>query len=468
MKSIYTLLFLFAISIHVFSQDVNTTDSIVEVPQLTDKEVFKQIFDAELSSGKCYGVLEKLCANMPARLSGSENAAKAVTYMKKVMESYKFDTVYLQKVMVPHWVRGDAEVAYFTSGTDQIHVNICALGGSVPTKEKGLTAKVVEVKSVEELSALDNSSVRGKIVFLNGAMNPNHIRTFRAYGETGAQRWTGPWVAQEKGAVGVIVRSLTTIVDKNPHTGSKGTREGNEGIPSAAISTFHANQLSKTLTVNPKVEFTMIMNCKTLPDTLSYNVIGEIWGSEKPEEIVVVGGHLDAWDNGEGAHDDGAGCVQSVEALRLFKKLAITPKRTIRTVLFMNEENGLKGGKAFADSVKSQNQNIIAAIESDAGGFTPRYFVCQTHDERLAKVAAWVPLFKPYSIYAVEYGHGGADISPLNPEKTLLIGYRPDSQRYFDFHHAATDKFEEVNQRELELGAANMAALVYMLSEYGL
>ena len=468
MKSTYTLLFLFALSMNAFSQTDSSADSIPVKEQLTDKEVFKQIFNTEMSSGKCYGVLEKLCANMPARLSGSENAGKAVDYMKKVMESYKFDTVYLQPVMVPHWERGAAETAYFTSGTDQVPVNICALGGSVPTKSKGLSAQVIEVKSVEDLKALSDSDVRGKIVFLNGAMNPRHIRTFQAYGETGAQRWTGPWVAQEKGAVGVIVRSLTTIVDKHPHTGSKGMREGNDGIPSAAISTYHANQLSKTISVNPKVEFTMIMNCKTFADTLSYNVIGEIWGSEKPKEIIVVGGHLDAWDNGEGAHDDGAGCVQSVEILRLFKQLELQPKRTVRVVLFMNEENGLKGGKAFADSVKSQNQNIIAAIESDAGGFTPRYFVCQTHDERLDKVASWVPLFKPYSIYAVEYGHGGADISPLDPEKTLLIGYRPDSQRYFDFHHAATDKFEAVNQRELELGAANMAALVWLLSEYGL
>jgi hypothetical protein len=247
-----------------------------------------------------------------------------------------------------------------------------------------------------------------------------------------------------------------------------GSRPDSKGLPSAAISTFHANQLEKTLAVNPKVEFSFTMNCETLPDTMSYNVIGEIWGTEKPEEIIVVGGHLEAWDNGDGAHDDGAGCVQSIEVLRLFKVLNVHPKRTIRAVLFMNEENGLKGGKAFADSVKNQNENVIAAIESDAGGFTPRYFACQTHDERLAKVSAWLPLFKPYSIYAFEYGHGGADISPLDDKKTLLIGYRPDSQRYFDFHHAATDTFDQINQRELELGGANMAALVYLLSEHGL
>ena len=467
MKIFYSILL---VSISTISLTAQTKVPVTEIDSaiIKEKVVFKQIFEKELSSGKCYKVLEKLCSDIGGRLSGSPEAAKAVRYMRKVMESYRFDTVYLQPVMVPHWVRGEAEVAYFTSGTDEIPVNICALGGSVGTKGKELSAKLIEVKSVEELKELSDSEVKGKIVFFNGAMNPAYVRTFQAYSESGAQRWTGPWVAQEKGAVGVIVRSLTTIIDKNPHTGSMGSRDGNKGVPSAAISTYHANQLHRTLKVNPNVTFSYQMNCETFPDTLSYNVIGEIYGSEKPEEIIVIGGHLDAWDNGEGAHDDGAGCVQSIEVLRLLKTLDLKPKRTVRAVLFMNEENGLKGGKAFADSVKSKNENVIAAIESDAGGFTPRYFVCQTHDDRLNRVASWLPLFKPYNIYAFEYGHGGADISPLDPKKTLLIGYRPDSQRYFDYHHAATDKFEEINQRELELGAANMTALVWMLSQYGL
>lgn len=467
MKSILSAILICGISLSVTAQsDTLEMDMVAE--HHNDTLIIKQMFNTALTNGKSYRVLDYLCNKIGGRLSGSVEAAQAVNYMKGVMEAYKFDTVYLQEVMVPHWVRGAEEKAFFKSGTDEIPVKICALGGSIGTKGKVLTAHIIEVKSVAELRTLSNSEVKGNIVFFNGPMNPKHIRTFAAYSESGEQRWTGPWVAQEMGAVGAIVRSLTTIEDKFPHTGSMGSRPDNKGIPSAAISTFHANQLSKTLVVNPKTEFSFTMNCETLADTLSYNVIGEIWGTEKPEEVIVVGGHLDAWDNGDGAHDDGAGCVQSVEVLRLFKALDIKPKRTIRAVLFMNEENGLKGGKAFADSVKSQNQNIIAAIESDAGGFTPRYFVCQTHDERLTKVSAWLPLFKPYSIYAFEYGHGGADISPLDAQKTLLIGYRPDSQRYFDFHHAGSDTFDKINQRELELGGANMAALVYLLSEHGL
>lgn len=468
MKTVISAISIFLISLVGYSQVDSLSADTIEIKR-NDTLIIQQMFHTALENGKSYKVLEHLCTKIGGRLSGSEEAARAVNYMKGIMESYHFDTVYLQPVMVPHWVRGADEVAFFKSGTDEIPVNICALGGSIGTKGKPLMANIVEVKSVEELEALSSSEVKGKIVFFNGPMDPKYIRTFGAYSHCGGQRWTGPWIAQEKGAVGAIVRSLTHIVDKYPHTGSMGSRPNNNGIPSAAISTFHANQLSKTLAINPKTEFSFTMNCETLPDTLSYNVIGEIWGTEKPEEIVVVGGHLDAWDNGDGAHDDGAGVVQSVEALRLFKATGIAPKRTIRAVLFMNEENGLKGGKAFADSVKSQNQNVIAAIESDAGGFTPRYFALQTHDEeRMQKVARWLPLFTPYNIYAFEHGHGGADIGQLDEEKTLLIGYRPDSQRYFDFHHAASDTFDKINQRELELGGANMAALIYLLSEHGL
>lgn len=459
------LLFAILFQTFAFAQDsIPEMDSSVVI---NDTAVIRQIFDKELNADNAYFVLRDLCKKYPGRLSGSKAAGDAVEYMENVMKASFFDTVYLQPVMVPHWERGLPEKAYFQSGSDQIAVNICALGGSIGTGKKPVQGNIIMVNSIDELKALPKSAVSGKIVFFNGKMDPTNIRTFISYGQAGKQRWEGPWIAQEKGASGVIVRSLTTIEDEHPHTGSMGTREGNKGIPSAAISTLHANQLSRTLKINEDLLFSMQLNCTTYKDTLSYNVIGEITGSEFPNEIIVVGGHLDAWDNGEGAHDDGAGCVQSVEALRLFKALKLEPKRTLRAVLFMNEENGLKGGKAFADSVSSKGENIIAAIESDAGGFTPRYFVCQTNDERLAHVQSWLPIFKKYNIHEVEYGHGGADISPLDESKTLLIGYRPDSQRYFDFHHAATDKFEQVNKRELQLGAANMSALLWMLSEHG-
>jgi hypothetical protein len=455
MKNLITLFVITLTGISVFGQ---------QAPN--DTLIFKSIFHEALSNGKCYRVLDTLSNDIGGRLSGSPEAAKAVAYMEGVMKNYGFDTVYLQPVMVPHWVRGAKETAHFTVNKKKMEVNICALGGSEPTKGQ-ISAPVLEVFSVKELEGLSADEVKGKIVFFNGPMNPAHVRTFKAYGHCGKQRWEGPWVATKMGAVGVVVRSLTHIEDEFPHTGSMGHNDSITAVPSAAISTLHANQLHEAMAQQKEVTFTMKMNCQTLPDVLSYNVIGEMWGTTKKDEIIVIGGHLDAWDNGDGAHDDGAGVVQSVEVLRIFKTLNLQPERTIRAVLFMNEENGLRGGHAVADSVSAKGEKLIAAIESDAGGFTPRYFVAQDRGERLAHVQAWTPLFEPYNGYAVEYGHGGADISPLNPEETLLMGYRPDSQRYFDYHHAATDVFSAVNQRELELGAANMTALVWMLSRYG-
>ncbi|MBL4658394.1 MAG: M20/M25/M40 family metallo-hydrolase, partial [Flavobacteriales bacterium] len=237
---------------------------------------------------------------------------------------------------------------------------------------------------------------------------------------------------------------------------------------SAAISTKAANLLSASLAKDKEVQFFFKMNCRTLPDVKSYNVIGEIKGSEKPEEIIVVGGHLDSWDVGHGAHDDGAGCVQAIEAVRLFKVLGITPKRTIRAVLFMNEENGIRGGKKYAEVAKEKKENHIAAIESDAGGFTPRGFGIKGTEQQLATITAWKSIFADYNMGKLAKGWGGADIGPLKDQGTVLIGFRPDTQRYFDLHHTNEDTFDKVNKRELELGAAGMGVLLYLLSEYGL
>lgn len=210
------------------------------------------------------------------------------------------------------------------------------------------------------------------------------------------------------------------------------------------------------------------MNCETLPDEPSYNVIAEIKGTDYPEEIIVVGGHLDAWDLGHGAHDDGAGCVQSMEILRIFRDLDIHPKRTVRIVLFMNEENGLRGGKKYAEIAKASSDKHIAAIESDMGGGTPLGFASEGLDStKIANFKKWKTLFEPYGLYNWDLEESGADIGRLKEQGTLLIGYLPDSQRYFDYHHSEIDTFDKINRRELHLGAASMASLVYLLSEYG-
>lgn len=247
-----------------------------------------------------------------------------------------------------------------------------------------------------------------------------------------------------------------------------GYEEGFPKLPACAISTMGADRLSAALKENPEAEVEIVMNCETLPDKLSHNVIAEIKGTEFPDEIIVVGGHLDAWDNGQGAHDDGAGCVQSMEVLRIFRDLGIKPKRTIRVVLFMNEENGAKGAKKYAAEAKAKNEKHIAAIESDLGGFTPAGFFSHCADSsKLNTLNPFKHLFEPYAIFQWDLRGGGVDIDHLKDTGTLLIGLQPDSQRYFDYHHTEIDTFDKIHKRELHLGAAAVAGLAYLLSEYG-
>lgn len=264
------------------------------------------------------------------------------------------------------------------------------------------------------------------------------------------------------------MRSLSLAQDDYPHTGAMHYQDGVPQVPVAAISTNGADLLSRELKQDPGLRFTLKMNPRTLPDAVSHNVVGEIKGSEFPDEIIVVGGHLDSWDLAQGAHDDGAGCMQAIEVLRILQDMHYKPKRTIRAVMFMNEENGLRGGLKYAELAKKNQENHIAAMESDAGGFSPRGFSLDAPAEKRSQVMRWKQVLAPYGLQDIGPGGGGADISPLKNGHTALIGFRPDSQRYFVHHHAANDTFEHVNRRELELGGAAMAALVYLIDQYGL
>jgi carboxypeptidase Q len=436
--------------------------------QSTDSVTIRKIYNEILSNSPSYEWLRYLTQQIGPRLSGSAGAQKAVDWSKQLMEKQGFDRVYLQEVMVPHWVRGAKEVAYIQNGKQKITVPIAALGGSVATAPKGVEAQVIEVKSFQELRDLGAEKVKGKIVFYNRPMDPTKLNTFEAYAGAVDQRGNGATEAGKLGAVGAIVRSMTTAMDDNPHTGSMRYATGVPLIPTAAISTNGADLLSKSLKENANLTFYFKQNCETLPDAKSYNVVGELRGSEKPDEIIVVGGHLDSWDLAQGAHDDGSGCVQSIDVLRTFKALGIKPKRTIRVVMFMNEENGLRGGVGYADFAKKNNEKHIAAVESDEGGFTPRGFGIVGTPEQRAKVMPWKPLLAPYGLHDIGAGSGGADIGPLAQLGTVLFGFKPDTQRYFDFHHTGIDRFEGVNKRELELGGASMTALVYLLDQYGL
>ncbi len=439
------------------------------VAQQRDSVIIRNIYTYALEQGKAYEWLEYLSTKIGPRLSGSEGAEKAVNWAKSVMEAQNNGRVYLQDVMVPHWVRNDKEQLTVISSGKKTDLRICSLGGSIPTPPKGLKAQVVEVKSLDDLEKLGAEKVRGKIVFYNTRMADKHIHTFNAYSESGKYRWGGAMNASKYGAVGSITRSLTLSIDDYPHTGAMGYTDTLTKIPACAVSTIGADKLSALLQENPAAEIELLMNCETLPDKLSFNVIAEIKGSQFPNEIVLVGGHLDAWDTGHGAHDDGAGCVQSMELLRAFRELKIQPKRTVRVVLFMNEENGLKGAKEYALKAKEAGENHIAAIESDAGGFTPHGFSYAKNDEdKNAKFLSFKPLFEEYGLYHWFEGGAGADINQLKDQGTFLIDLSPDSQRYFDYHHAETDTFDKVNKRELSLGSAAMISLVYLLSEYGM
>ena len=452
----FLLLLIFTLSIPIVSQ--------------TDAEIIKKIYDTSLSNGKSYEWLDYLSNQIGGRLSGSLNSERAVQWTKEELEKLGLDKVWLQPVMVPKWVRGTPEFAFIeTEPGKTINVNICALGGSVATNPLGIKANVIEVHSIEELETLGKEKIEGKIVFFNRPMDQTLINTFRAYGGCVDQRGSGAKEAVKYGAVATIVRSMNLRLDDFPHTGAMnyGDTPIDQRIPSAAISTNDAELLSTMLKLDSKIKFYFKQNCKQLKDVLSYNVIGEITGSQFPKEYIIVGGHLDSWDLGDGSHDDGAGCMQSMDVLRLLKETGIRPKRTIRVVLFMNEENGLRGGTKYVKEAKRKGENHIFALESDAGGFTPRGFTFDCSDENFNQVLGWKPLFEPYLVHYFLKGGSGADINPLKTNYNVLAGLRPDSQRYFDYHHASNDTFDAVNKRELELGAATMTALVYLYDKYG-
>jgi carboxypeptidase Q len=438
--------------------------------QQSDEDMIKSIFNTELSQGKSYSMLEYLTTKIGARLSGSPGAAAGVEWSRHVMEQFGFDTVWLQPVMVPNWVRGQQEIARITNSKKMgvIELNICALGNSVGTGPSGILANVVEVKNFEDLKILGAKNVSGKIVFFNRPMETTKINTFAAYSNAVDQRVFGASEAVKYGAVGMIVRSMSPEIEDYPHTGTLVYRTDAAKIPAVAVSTKHAELLSKILNEEKSIQVYIETHCEMLPDAPSYNVIGEIRGGEYQDQIIDVGGHLDSWDLAQGAHDDGAGCVQSIEVLRLMKVIGYKPKRTIRAVMFINEENGLRGGLAYAQRAALLKENHIAAIESDEGGFTPRGFSMTANDSVKTKIRNWKTLLQPYGLTEYSDDGGGADIGPLEDQGTALIGFSPDSQRYFSYHHTKEDTFNKVSKRELELGAASITSLVYLIDKYGL
>lgn len=457
MKKLLTLLSIFILSTGTYAQQLDS---------ITIHKIYSEI----LVNGKAYEWLRHLTHDVGARLSGSPEAAKAVLFAEKIFKESGADTVWLQEVMVPHWVRGKKELAKIIDSNKSVQeVPVLALGRSVATPVEGMTASVIEVYDFDQLKKLGRDNIQGKIVFFNHPFDESQVNTFAAYAEAGKYRWSAPSEAARYGAVATICRSMTNIEDDFPHTGAMGYNDSLPKIPCAAISTNGANLLSRILKADSKTQFFLQMNCQTLDSVKSYNVIAEIRGTEFPEEIISVGGHLDSWDVGQGAHDDGAGVVQGIEILRTFKALNIRPRRTIRAVAWMNEENGVMGGNIYAREAQRKNEKHIAAMESDEGGFMPYGFGLDMLESKRNKIKSWAPLFRPYQVWNFDYEHGGTDIDPLERLlKTPLIALVVNQQRYFDYHHAWSDTFDKVNKRELHLGAATMGAMIYLLSNYGL
>jgi carboxypeptidase Q len=437
--------------------------------QENDSLVIRKLFTEALTNNTAYNNLDYLCNKIGGRICGSPQAAAAIEWAKQLLEGMGLDTVYLQECKVACWKRGEPEKSSVTSSIlGSFNPQVCALGGSVGTGENGLMAKIIEVKSFEELKKLGKSKVNGKIVFFNRPADPTFINTFPSYGSAADQRVHGAAEAAKYGAVGVIVRSLTLANNEFPHTGIMRYEDGVDTIPAIAIGTSNADLLSNWLIKDPDLNFYFRTTCYERPDGISYNVIGELKGTENPDHYICFGGHIDAWDNGNGAHDDGVGVIHNIEAIRLFKTLGIRPKNTLRIVVFMDEEMNQRGGKKFAEEVKNKNEKIVAAIESDRGGFTPVGFSVDAGDAVKAKMELWKPLFMQYGLWDTEWGYSGVDIYPLKELNIPLFALMTDSQRYFDYQHAPTDKFEAVNKRELQLGCASIAMLIYLIDKYGL
>jgi carboxypeptidase Q len=434
----------------------------------TDSAMIASIYNEVMLHGECYENLRYLCKSIGHRLAGSESAAKAITWGKTTLEKSSADNVFLMPVEVPHWTRGAYEYGGYTTKGQQKEIALTALGGSVGTDGKQIAAEVIEVKSFDELKALGEEKVRGKIVFFNKALDATLINTGAAYGGGYPIRGQGPSEAAKLGAVACLIRSLTLADDNYPHTGATNYEKDVQRIPAAALSAVASRQLSEDLKNDPTLQFNLQLSCEAFERTMQANVIAEIRGTEFPNEYITVGGHLDSWDIGEGAHDDGTGIVQSIEMIRALKAIGYKPKRTIRAVLFINEEFGNDGGETYARVCKENGLVHVAALESDGGGFTPVGFNCDLSDTQFEIAQSWLPLLEPYNLFRFRRGGSGVDIRPLKDDRIALFGLNVDGQRYFDYHHTNNDRFENVNKRELELGAAAMSALVYLLDQTGI
>jgi carboxypeptidase Q len=465
---------------------INGFGQTAAVGAAADSALIRRLADTILTDGSAWANLRTLTKKVGARLSGSPGFYKAEKWGQAALNDALADKVWLQECMVPHWIRGGKDLAEIKRPVAGSHVkatvshlDVIALGNSMGTGPQGVEAPVVLINNFDELEQ-HKDDLKGKIVFYNYHFNPLFVETFMAYGDAVRYRGAGPSRAAKYGAVGVLVRSMSESVDNVPHTGALMYNDSFPKIPAAAVGLQDADKLAAMLekasesggggggSASGSIQVYLRTGGQMLPDTIAHNVIGELRGTEFPDQYITLGGHLDSWDPAEGAQDDGAGCVQSIEVLRALKAIGYKPRHTIRVVLFANEENGGRGGRKYAEAAKANGEKHLLALETDAGGFTPRAFQLSLSDDSLAAIRPWLDLLRPYGVYLFEKGGGGSDTNPMKAAVGAVVGeLRPDSQRYFDYHHARTDVLENVNKRELELGAVNMAALIYLVDKYG-
>lgn len=439
--------------------------------QQEDSLFIHRLSNTILSSDAPYNDLFYLTKHIGGRLAGSPQMVKAEVWGAKTLQQAGADAVIQQACQVPHWVRGGkdkATVSFTNKAGSKVakEIAVLALGNSVGTGSKGVTAPLLRVKSFDDLEN-QKDNVKGKIVFYDVPFDDTLVFTFRAYGKNVIYRGQGASRAAKYGALAVLVRSMSNSVDNYPHTGSLHYTDSLPQIPAAAVGLHDVKYINSLFDAGKPVTASLFTYGKMLPDTIGHNIIGVLKGQD--DDIITIGGHLDSWDVNEGATDDGAGIVQTIEILRAFKALNYQPKHTIHFVLFANEENGTRGGNKYADSARAAGEKHLFALESDAGGFTPRGFSLVAPDSIINRLDSWLPLFKPYGVTEFTNEGAGTDVTPLNSLlNTPVAELRPDSQRYFDVHHAPNDVLENVNIRELKLGAINMAALIYLIDKYGL
>ena len=415
-----------------------------------------RIIGAALTSDVAYKRLAWLTDRIGNRLSGSESLTRAIEWAAAEMKHDKLDNVRMEKVMVPHWVRGEESLELIEPVGRKL--SMLGLGNSVGTPPAGVTAEAVVVRTFDELEAL-GERVRGKIVVFNAP--------FKTYGETVAYRGGGPSRAAKYGAVAVVVRSITPVSLQTPHTGALRYSDDQPKIPAAAVTIEGAELLQRMQERGEHPVLRLKMEAHFLPDAESANVVAEIKGRERPEEVVVVGGHIDSWDVGQGAQDDGGGCIVSWEAVRLLKELGLRPRRTIRVVLFTNEENGARGGAGYRDAHKAELANHVLAIESDIGVFRPTGFGLSEKASPQAR-ADFIEIAKLLSgIHAdlIDPDGEGTDIAPMMKEGVTGASLDVDFSHYFDIHHTQADTFDKVNPQELAACVAAMTVMAYVVAD---